>query len=275
MFGSRDRSKVLEHWFGRWPPLGPVQRVAAVVAQVGTKEDRVGRQLQVEAGRGVEGADGGALARHDRSLGLPVAGDIVGEFSGGRSARVWASWKTYKRGSRRASDSSTEFSRKYTVPEAFGSIRMKILSVQIGPGWMSRWARSGCADGELRLSIGQATSARPTGPRPRLGRTVGGLPCDPVIVTPAPFSRVLLARRGRAGRRRTTSNRPSTSRVRRRPRRVIHPRRPTRSNPRHRFLWPKPSPTGCGTTRGSNRHQLRSRRLEKAWKSRSHPSCPS
>ena len=140
---------------------------------------------------------------------------------------------------------------------------------------MSRWARSGCADGELRSSIGQTTSDRPTGPRPRLGRAVGGLPCDPVIVTPAPLSRVPFPIRGRAGRRGTTSNRPSTSRVRRRPRRVIHPRRPTRSSPRRRFLWPKPSPTGCGTTRGSNRHQPRSRRLEKARKSPSHPSCPS
>ena len=56
------------------PPLGPVQLVARDVAQVGMKEDRVGRQLQVEAGRGVEAADGRDLARHDRSLGLPARG---------------------------------------------------------------------------------------------------------------------------------------------------------------------------------------------------------
>ena len=67
---------------------------------------------------------------------------------------------------------------------------------------MSRWARSGCADGELRSSIGQTTSDRPTGPRPRLGRAAGGLPCDPVIVTPAPLSRVPFPIRGRAGRSR-------------------------------------------------------------------------
>ena len=120
-----------------------------------------------------------------------------------------------------------------------------------------------------RRAIGLLVPALVSGGQSAGCRAIASSSLRPPQPRPLPHTRP-----GGAGRG-TTSNRPSTSRVRRRPRRVIHPRRPTRSSPRRRFLWPKPSPTGCGTTRGSNRHQPRSRRLEKARKSPSHPSCPS
>ena len=46
-----------------FPPLGPARCVASVAAQVGMEEGRVGRKLQVEVGRGV---DGQLAARQDQ-----------------------------------------------------------------------------------------------------------------------------------------------------------------------------------------------------------------
>jgi hypothetical protein len=122
--------------------------------------------------------DGISLGMIGPSACLPVAGETVGEFSGGRSARVQASWKTYKRGSRGASDSSAEFSRKYTVPEAFGSIRKKILSGRFvrdgcvgGPGWVVPIANCDYRSGRRR-AIALLLPALILG-------AIGGLPCVP------------------------------------------------------------------------------------------------